>query len=238
MAAPPPLAAARPSLKPYFFARELLEREEPPLRDEPDRVDPPLRDELDRDDELLRDELLRAEPDRVDPPLREPDPLERDDVDREPLDRDELDVPDLRARVVAPFFAAALRLAVARLRVAAPFFAAAERDFDELPPRTLLSSSSARPRSSSTVPCTSRGALVPASAIARAARLRMPLSRRRLKRSLSRADLAIRLLLHLGCGRRISTRAARASAPRSRARRGLLSATTGPRLPLPAPVLA
>ena len=221
MAAPPPLAAARPSLKPGYFderERELLEREEPPLRDEPDRDDPPLRDELLRD-ELLRDELLRDAPDRDDPPLRELEPLDRDDVDREPvdrepLDRDELDVPDLRARVAAAFFAAALRLADDVLRVAAPFFAAAERDFDELPPRTLLSSSSARPRSSSTVPCTSRGALVPASAIARAARLRMPLSRSRLKRSLSRADLAIRLLLHLGCGRRISTR------PRAVLRRG------------------
>jgi hypothetical protein len=146
-----------------------LERErEPLLRDPVERV-PPLRELLDRDDP----------------------PDERDDVERELVLREVLEVPDLRARVVAAFFAAVLRLAAARLRVAAPFFAAAERDFDELP-RSLLSSSSARPRSSSTVPRTSFGEFSPASAIARATRLRIPLSRSLLNRSLSRGDLAIR----------------------------------------------
>jgi hypothetical protein len=161
---------------PRYFERELLLRE--PL----ERDDPPLRELLERDDP----------PDRDDRPDRDDPPDERDDVERELLLRDVLDVPDLRARVVAPFFAAVLRLAAARLRVAAPFLAAAERDFDELPPLTLLSSSSARPRSSSTVPRTSFGEFSPASAIARATRLRIPLSRSLLNRSLSRGDLAIR----------------------------------------------
>jgi hypothetical protein len=168
--------------------RELLERDDPLERDPLER-DPPLR-------ELLLPLPLRELLDR-EPPLRElldrdDPPDERDDVERELLLRDELDVPDLRARVEAPFFAAVLRLAAARLRVAAPFLAAAERDFDELPPLTLLSSSSARPRSSSTVPRTSFGEFSPASAIARATRLRIPLSRSLLNRSLSRGDLAIR----------------------------------------------
>jgi hypothetical protein len=87
------------------------------------------------------------------------------------------------------------------LRVAAPFFAAAERDFALLPPRTLLSSSSARPRSSSTVPRTSFDELSPASAIARAARLRTPALRSLLNRSLSRDGLAIRFLLGQVAGR-------------------------------------
>jgi len=107
---------------------------------------------------------------------REP-PDERDEVDREPELRELLDVPDLRARVVAALRAAVLRFVASRLRVAAPFFAAAERDFELVPPRTLLSSSSASPRSSSTVPRTSFGEFAPASAIARATRLRMPLWR-------------------------------------------------------------
>jgi hypothetical protein len=159
--------------------RELLERDDPPEREPPERDDP-----LER--ELLLPLPLRELLDREDPPD------ERDEVERELLLRAVLDEPDLRARVVAPFFAAVLRLVAARLRVAAPFFAAAERDFDELPPRTLLSSSSARPRSSSTVPRTSFGEFSPASAIARATRLRIPLSRSLLNRSLSRGDLAIR----------------------------------------------
>jgi hypothetical protein len=101
---------------------------------------PPLRELVLREPEL-RELVLRAVPDRLAAPLRELDPPDdRDDVDRELVDRDVLAVPDFRARVVAPFFAAVLRFAVARLRVAAPFFAAAERDFAELPPRTLLSS--------------------------------------------------------------------------------------------------
>jgi hypothetical protein len=129
-------------------------------------------------------------------PLRELDPLLRDPPDeRDDVERDELELlPDF-ARVAAPLRAAVLRLAAARLRVLAPFFAAAERDFELDPPRTLLSSSSARPRNSSTVPRTSLGELLPASAIARATRLRIPLARSLLKRSLSRPDLAIRLLL-------------------------------------------
>lgn len=188
--------------------RELLERDEPPERDPPER-ELPLREPA----PVLRDLLAPVLRDLLAPPLRElllREPLllpdERDDVDRELLLRDVLDVPDLRERVAAPFFAAVLRLADARLRVAAPFFAAAERDFELEPPRTLVSSSSARPRSSSTVPRTSFGELLPASAIARATRLRIPLARSLLNRSLSRDALAIRFLLRRLQAGRSSTR--------------------------------
>jgi hypothetical protein len=175
---------AAPLTAGYFEERELLERDEPPERDPPER-EPPLR-EL-----LLRELLLREPPLRELPPLDERDELLRDEL---LLLRDDPEAV-LRARVAAPFCADVLRLAAARLRVAAPFFAAAERDFALLPPRTLLSSSSARPRNSSTVPRTSFGELLPASAMARATRLRIPLARSLLNRSLSRDALAIRFLL-------------------------------------------
>ena len=82
MAAPPPVAAARPAVKPgcYFDEPELLDRELPPERDELD----PLRE----------------------PPERDDDDFERDDEDFELLLRDE---PDLAARVAAPLRADALR---------------------------------------------------------------------------------------------------------------------------------
>jgi hypothetical protein len=124
------------------------------------------------------------------------------------------------------------------LRVAAPFLAAADREREDVPPRTLLSSSSARPRSSLTAPCTSLGAFSPASAIARAVRLRMPLSRSFLKRSLSRPDLAIRLLLRRVAGRAYFYPAARSLAARCTSACGLLSAFDRARLPAPTPVLA
>jgi hypothetical protein len=118
-------------------------------------------------------------------------PPDRDDVERE-LELRELDPPDVArfARVAAPVFAAVLRLAAARLRVAAPFFAAVERDLPA-PPRALLSIVSASERSSSTVLCTSFEELSPASAIARAARLRSPLARSLLNRSASSVAFAM-----------------------------------------------
>jgi hypothetical protein len=160
------------------------------VRTRPDRASD-LAHYFDERELLERDEPPEREPPLRELLLRELPPDERDELDRELL---LLDVPDLRARVVAALRAAVLRLADSRLRVAAPFFAAAERDFELLPPRTLLSSSSARPRSSSTVPRTSFGEFCPASAIARATRLRMPLSRSLLNRSLSSDALAIRFL--------------------------------------------
>jgi hypothetical protein len=157
--------------------------------------EPPERDEVER--ELLLREPVEREVDleRELDPLREP-PDERDDVDfaaeeRELLLRELEDPEPERARVAAPLRAAVLRLAAARLRVAAPFFAAAERDLALLPPRTLLSRSSASPRSSSTALRTSFDELSPASAIARAVRLRIPLARSFLNRSLSSDALAI-----------------------------------------------
>jgi hypothetical protein len=110
---------------------------------------------------------------------------DRDDVDRELDARDVLDL----ARVAAPTFAAVLRFVAVRLRVVAAFFAAVERDF--APPRALSSMVSASERSSSTVVRTSFDELSPASAIARAARLRSPLERSFLKRSLSSVALAM-----------------------------------------------
>ena len=146
---------------------ELLRDDEPPLRDFV------LRDEVLRDDDEppVRDELLRD----ADPPLRDDAP----------------DPPDaFFARVAAAFFAAVLRFVAARLRVVAAFCAASERAFFG-PPRARSSSWSATLRSSSTVPRTSLPELSPASAIARAARLRRPLCRSFLNRSLSNDALAI-----------------------------------------------
>jgi len=153
---------------------------------------------------LERELVLREPPDR-DEVDREDE--EREPLEREPPERDVLDVPDLPARVAAPLRAAVLRLAAVRLRVAAPFLAAAERDLELLPPRTLLSSSSAKPRSSSTAPRISFGEFSPASAIARATRFRIPLARSLLNRSLSSDAFAIPFLLHRGLpAGRISTR--------------------------------
>jgi hypothetical protein len=114
---------------------------------------------------------------------------DRADVGRE-LDVRDVPDDDRFARVAAPALAAVLRLAAARLRVAAPFFAAAERVLFA-PPRALPSIASASERSSSTVLCTSFEELSPASAIARAARLRRPLARSLSNRSLSSVGFAM-----------------------------------------------
>ncbi|MEA2405474.1 MAG: hypothetical protein QOE08_2121 [Thermoleophilaceae bacterium] len=85
----------------------------------------------------------------------------------------------LRARVVAAFFAAVLRLVAARLRVAAAFCAAALRLPG--PPVTRSSSSAASARRSATEVCTTFGVALPpllaASAMVRATRLRSPRAR-------------------------------------------------------------
>ncbi len=162
------------------MGRELELRDEL-LRVPPERV-PPERDELELRDELLRD-VLRA-------PLVFRAPLLRV-VFRAPPLRELLEPLDF-ARVAAPLRAAVLRLAAVRLRVAAAFFPPAERPLDvDPPPRALLSIWSASPRSSSTVLRTSFDELSPASAIARAARLRKPLARSLLNRSLSSVALAM-----------------------------------------------
>jgi hypothetical protein len=142
----------------------------PPLRD-PVLREPPLREPLLRDDPELRD--VREPPLLV---LR--DVVLREVVLREPLLL-VLRVPELRARVAAPFFAAWLRLVEVRLRVVAALRAACVRR--DVSPLTRFSRSPSTEVMSSILRRTESGvrlsAAFPRLASSRATLFRIPLLR-------------------------------------------------------------